>query len=118
MPKLRIPKVNCATCLRRPSCKTLCAAAERYADQDNIYAHEINLPDVLYQRHPSQPGDMAFPFYLSDRDLIIAVLESAGIPRATIREYLALSPARLRKIIQRLRQKFNKGSSNGQDPRP
>ena len=108
--KPKIPKINCATCFKRSSCTRLCKAAEQYVNQDVVGAVE-----GITVSNPRDSADLkiwsdtdisaADSPKIGNRDVMIAVLISAGIPRSYIRKYLKLSDLGLRKVIERLRKK-------------
>ncbi len=100
-------RVNCADCLKRPTCTALCAEAERYVNQDNVRGgRELTVSNITYQSgSPWSDEPQEIP-YVSDRDTMIATLLSSGIPRDKVRKQFGISSTTLRKVIQRLRRKL------------
>ena len=110
MPKkqISIPTINCKDCVKRPTCTQLCPAVERYVSQDNVpYGSDTHALSMVYRNGESpwaeSPECSKLP--MTEREIIVSTLVSAGIPRDLIRKYLKMAPYRLRKIIQRIREK-------------
>lgn len=101
------PKINCATCIRRPLCTKLCDAAERYVSQDTVSGgREMLLSDIYFTRQWEELSKRNYDhrLKLTARDISIIAMINAGVPREIICKNTSLTRKQLREIIHRIRR--------------
>jgi hypothetical protein len=107
-PKDHIAPINCSDCLKRDVCTRLCESAKRYANQDYVYLREKLVsfplpPNQIQERKLASKQES-----VDSRDVVVAILVSAGVPRRIIRRGLKTNQAKLNKIINKLKKRSQK----------
>jgi hypothetical protein len=102
----RLLKLDCRTCIRRPTCQSLCPAAEAYTNQDYRSGREKLVGDIVFSGNPWPDFAPSTLPKLSHRQLAIFTLISAGIARQIVSKTLKLTHIQMNESLYRIRRKI------------
>jgi DNA-binding NarL/FixJ family response regulator len=104
-----IPKINCNDCLKRPSCTSLCPAAEAYASQDHVPGGRellVHSTEYVDNASPWPDNEAQSTVKMSDKYIVILALLNSGVPRKIIQKNLGLTAKQLANIIHKIKKKM------------